>query len=349
MTRRPGVSMTELIVALGIFSILMATSLGFYRQQGKAFTAGNERMTLMQNLRYGVNALEQGLRTAGIGVPFKQPVVVYAGENTFAFNADYVSNLESDFFAVYRDTELPASAVGALTPARKITIAGSTFVYPDSAYSDGAGNSPAETITFHFGLDQTTARLDDYVLYRQVNDGTREVIARGLLKTARPFFTYYVLQDDGEDGSLIQEVSATDLPAAHTVPIHGAPGDTGAVAGTDSIRAVRVTYAATNGLAGTREARREISRLIRLPNAGVAVARSCGNKPILGVTLAGVGVRATETTAGHNLLSWSRALDEYTGEQDVKSTASRIGIEPAGEGADRSGLRRPALQLGCAL
>ena len=316
MTRRPGVTLVELIVALAMFSVLLVTTLGFYRQQGKAFTSGNERMTLMQNLRYGINALEQNLRTAGIGVPSKQPVLIYAGEQVLAFNANYASNSASDLFAVYREQELPGAAVTALTPVRKLTLPGTSFLYPDSAYFDGGGNSQAETITFFFTLDDTTARLDDFVLYRQVNDLAPEVIARHLLPASRPFFEYYVVEP-GASGGPVQSVASARLPAAHTEPIHGSPGDTGAVALADSIRAVRVSYSATNGQEGDREARREITRLIRMPNAGVAVMRSCGNRPLLGTNLASVGVAPTATTPGHVLLSWGAATDEITGERDV--------------------------------
>lgn len=316
MRSRPGVSLTELIVALGIFSVLMATSLGFYRQQGRAFTSGNERMTVMQNLRYGISSIEQHLRTTGINVPTKQPVVVYAGENVFSFNADYASNLASDVFAVYRTPGLPASAVSAVTKARRFTIPGTSFAYPDTAYSDGAGNSAAETLTFFFASDSSTSRLDDFILYRQVNDGNAEIIARQLLRAGRPFFTYYTVIGEGPEGQ-VTELPSSSLPVAHTVPIHGTPADTGKVARADSIRAVRVSYAATNGLEGTSEAKREISRLIRLPNAGVALQQTCGNKPILGVTLAAVGIAETETTRGHVELAWNQATDEKTGEKDV--------------------------------
>ncbi|HUG39924.1 MAG TPA: hypothetical protein VMM12_05545 [Longimicrobiales bacterium] len=316
MTRRPGMSLTELIVALGIFTLLMVTSLGFYQKQGRAFSSGNERMTLMQNLRYAVNALEQNLRTAGVGVPAKQPVVVYAGEYTFAFNGDYATNIENDVVAVYYDPGLPATAVSSVPPSRAFTIPGTAFLYPDSSYFVGGGTSPAETITFHFGLDSTTTHPGDYVLYRQVNDGARETIARGLVRTDHPFFRYYEVVEDAAGGPVV-EVTSPAIPAAHTVPIHGSPADTAQFARIDAIRAVRVTYAATNGLEGARETQREITRLIRLPNAGVAVQQTCGSRPILGVSLAAVGVAPGGGTPGHIDLAWNQATDEHSGEQDV--------------------------------
>lgn len=308
-----GVSLVEFIVALALFSVLLATTLSFYRQQGTAFTQGNSRMTVMQNLRYGVNSIKQSLRTAGAGLPTQQPLLVYAGVDVLAFNADYATNIENDFFAVYFDPRLRDAEVSALTASRQITIPNTTFQYPSASYFLGSGNSPAETIIFYFDLDEGTSRTDDYVLYRQVNDQPPEVVARRLLRTDHEFFTYYVL-DDAVAGSPIREVVTTDLPAAHTEPVHGAPGDATLA---DEIRAVRVSYASTNGLSGARESAREITRLIRLPNAGLASQPTCGNQPLLGTALAATGVAPTETVAGHIELEWGVATDEASGEQDV--------------------------------
>lgn len=316
MTARPGVTLVELIVALAIFSVLLATTLAFYKRQGDAFTEGNDRMAVMQNLRYGVNAVEQNIRTAGIGVPSKQPVIVYADDDVVAFNADYATNLANDFFAVFYDHRLPDAAVSAVTPTRAFTIPLSSFTYPDSAYYQGSSNSPAETITLYFEPDTSTARTDDYVLYRKVNDLEADVVARRLLATDRPFFTYYRVSPGGA-GDPIVALSASDLPAAHSAPIHGSLADTGAAALVDSIRAVRVTYAATNGMTGSQENMREITRLIRLPNAGVETQPNCGNRPILGTSLTATGVDGTTSEPGYIRLEWTRATDEYTGEQDV--------------------------------
>ncbi len=313
---REGVSLVELMVALTLFSILLASTLGFYRRQGSAFTEGNDRMAVMQNLRYGVNSLVQNIRTAGVGVPSKQPVLVYADVDVIAFNADYATNIPNDFFAVYYDQRLANAAVSALTPDRKFTIPHSTFAYPDVAYYLGSGNSPAETIIFYFELDAATPRRDDYTLYRQVNDQAPEVVARRLLKTDAEFFTYYVL-DSGQPESPVAEVPTSYLPVAHTITNHGAPTDVGVVAGVDSVRAVRVTYAATNGLSGSSESVREITRLIRIPNAGLANRPSCGNRPLLGTTLTAAGFAPTQSANGHIELRWAPAVDEITGEQDV--------------------------------
>ena len=317
MRVRAGVTLVELIVALAIFSILLTTTLTFYQQQGEAFTHGNERMEVMQNLRYGVNTVEQSLRTAGIGVPSEQPVIVYADDDVVSFNADYATNVANDFFAVFYDPRLPDAAVSAVTPERQFTIPNSSFAYPDSSYYQGSANSPAETITFFFEPDTTTTRTDDFVLYRQVNDLAPDVVARRLLKAGgRPFLTYFRLREGGS-GNPVTTFYLYEMPAAHTEPIHGSIGDTGAVALVDSIRAIKLTYAATNSLSANDENLREINRLIRLPNAGVETQPNCGNRPLLGTSLLATGVDETATTAGHVRLEWTRATDEYTGEQDV--------------------------------
>ncbi len=177
MRHRSGVTLIELMVALALFSVLLTTTLAFYQRQGDAFTEGNDRMAVMQNLRYAVNDVEQSLRTAGVGVPTEQPVIVYADADVVAFNADYATNRTNDFFAVFQDPALPDAAVGAVGPDRAFTIPRSGFTYPATAYFAGSGNSPAETIVLYFAPDTTTPRTDDYALYRQVNGLEPDVVA----------------------------------------------------------------------------------------------------------------------------------------------------------------------------
>jgi type II secretory pathway pseudopilin PulG len=307
-------TLVELMVALAIFSVLLTTTLAFYRQQGKAFTESNDRMAVMQNLRYAVNDIEQGVRTAGVGVPAKQPVIVYADSDVIAFNADYATNQPNDFFAVFYDPRVPDAAMSAVDPSRAFAVPTSSFVYPDSAYYSGSGNSPAETIVFYFAPDVSTPRSDDYALFRQVNGLEPDLVARRLLRTDRPFFSYYRTTVGG--GTLVQ-LDPTELPVAQTVPIHGSVADTGVVALADSILAVRASYSAASGLAGADQRTRTISRLIRLPNAGLAAQPNCGNRPLLGSGLQATAVDATASASGYIRLQWDRAVDEYIGEQDV--------------------------------
>jgi hypothetical protein len=102
----------------------------------------------------------------------------------------------------------------------------------------------------------------------------------------------------------------------HTIALHLSPADTGAVAKIDSIRGARLSFTATNGLTGTAERSRAITRLVWMPNAGLGNRKTCGDEPIFGsgaYTVSAVnvgGVRGTQ-------LNWQPATDEYSGEKDV--------------------------------
>ncbi len=85
----------------------------------------------------------------------------------------------------------------------------------------------------------------------------------------------------------------------------------------DSIRAVRLTYAATSGEGARTESVREMSRLIRIPNAGMRRQQTCGSAPLLGTPLLTTGISPSGSVRGHVRLEWARATDEATGEQDV--------------------------------
>jgi hypothetical protein len=109
-------------------------------------------------------------------------------------------------------------------------------------------------------------------------------------------------------------VANATLPWQHSVPIHLALSDTGAVSRIDSVRAVQVSFTVTNGLTGTAERTRALSRYMRLPNVGLANKKTCGDEPILGV-----GLTATwNPVAGGVDLAWNAAVDEVGGEKDVQ-------------------------------
>ncbi|MEJ2678507.1 MAG: prepilin-type N-terminal cleavage/methylation domain-containing protein [Gemmatimonadota bacterium] len=315
---RAGMSMLELIIAMTIFSVIIVASMGFFQYQGKAFSRANELMALEQNLRYGVISLEQNLHTLGINEPPEQPGLIYAGGDVLAFNADYATKDPNDAFAVYYDPGLSDSAESALTRVDRFQLPHTSFFYPDTTYQVSDANSPAETIIFFFQPDSTTTRSDDYALYRQVNRMAPELLARNLLRTNdQPFFAYYEVDPDVAPDSAIQLVPAGDLPLTHSVPIHGALGDTANLARIDLVRGVEVRYTTTNGDDGPDQQMRDISRLIRLPNAGLSTPRICGNSPLLGNT---AFTALTTTDAEGKVyveLRWNPATDDAGGEKDV--------------------------------
>lgn len=312
-----GVTIVELLIALVVFSIVVAAGLRIFSTQARAFAEGAVRIELTQNLQYAATALTRDLRTAGTNVPAHQPFLVYAGQDVVAFHADYATNVPNDPFAVYYDPDAPAGAVSSVTRAERFTLPGTTFNYPDTTYWIGPGiNSPAELIIFRFAPDASTARTDDFVLLRQVNNGEPEVVARNILATpGQPFFQYLVISTNASGASQVQPIPASELPLRHTIPIHQSPADTGAVARIDAIRGIRINLTATNGLTGEQEERRSMTRLVWLRNAGLATLKVCGSAPIFGQPFH--AVYGLDDGKPIITLSWLAAVDEVGGERDV--------------------------------
>lgn len=318
ITSERGLTLIELLIALIVFSVIVSAALGYMRAQSVAYRDGSERARSLQNLQFATGVLERDLRTAGSNVPDAQPILVYAGVDVVAFNADYTTNVEGDVWAVYYDPDAPSGSVSALVQSRRSNIPHTTFAYPDTSYSalGGAVNSPAETIVFYFELDDQTPRDDDYVLFRVVNGGAPELVARDLLQTTgETFFEYLWLRSPPDAAARVEEVPVAELPLKHSAPIHGSSADTGIFARIDSVKAVRVNFTTTNGRTGAAERTRSISRLVWLPNAGLAVKRTCGDAPILGVALSA----SPRLEDGEPVveLNWGQAVDEAGGESDA--------------------------------
>lgn len=308
--------MVELLVALLLFTAIMTAALSFFQKQGRAFTHGNERTTVLQSLRYAMGSMEQHIHTLGVGTVTAQPGLVYADSTAIAFNANYASRVQDDPFAVFYDPYLPEAAVSAVDDTRMFQLPHSTFSYPDTTYWITGTNSPAETIIFYFEPDTDTDRTDDYVLYRQLNDQSAEIITRNILKTpGDPFFEFWGIDPDDADSTLIA-APANLIPAAHTVTTHGAAGDTLPYSYVDLVRGVRVSFTATNGLTDGREQTREISRLIRFPNIDAEELRTCGNSPLLGASF-NATAKVDAQGAPYAELDWNRAIDEAGGELDI--------------------------------
>jgi prepilin-type N-terminal cleavage/methylation domain-containing protein len=311
---RAGVTLVELLVAVAIMGLVLSAALSFARQQQQAFSLGTGRMDVLQRHRFAADQLEENLRSVGTGVPDGQPFLVYADTNTVAFNVDFATNDSNDSFALYFDPSAPATQVGSLTRAHRITLPGTSFAYPDSTYRNGGGTSPAETIIFFFAPDTSTSRGDDYVLFRQVNDLAPAVVTRGLLHTAgAPFFAYQELQESDTAATSAAWIPGSALPLAHRVPIHHAAADTASAARIDRIRAVRVSFTATSGRRSGVEQTRSIQRVIRMPNAGREPLHTCGDPPSTGFS-----VSAAQVTGSLAIeLAWNSSVDDGSGEDDV--------------------------------
>jgi prepilin-type N-terminal cleavage/methylation domain-containing protein len=155
-----GMTIIEMLVAMAVFSVVIAGAFAVLRSESRGMRLGSERASALQNLRFAANALELDLRTLGANVPDEQPFMIYADQDVLAFNADYATNLPNDPYAVYYDPDAPAGSVTALTVSQSITIPLTSFTYPDTSYMGigGGTNSPAETLIFFFDLDTSTTR-----------------------------------------------------------------------------------------------------------------------------------------------------------------------------------------------
>jgi type II secretory pathway pseudopilin PulG len=311
-------TLIEMMVALVVFSFVLAGALAFLRAQGRSFSLGSQRVAMLQNSRFALDELEKDLRTAGAGAPDIQPPLIYLGPSVIAFNANYLTNTPGDVFAVYYNPDAPTGSTDAVRKAGAFTIPLTAVVYPDTDYLDGGViNSAAETITFYFQQDSSTTRNDDYILYRQINNLPREVVSRNILQTTGVPFLQYYWQTLVGGVPTIQQVANASLPWRHTVPIHLAVSDTGPASQIDSVRTVLVSFTITNGLTGTAERKRSLSRFIRLPNVGLASKQTCGDPPI-----APTAVTATDTIVAGGATNvnvrWNASTDELAGEKDVE-------------------------------
>ena len=313
--RTGGFTLIELLIVSVIFGIVITGALGFMTMQHTAFTKGADRLMTLQNLRYAYQTLEIDLTALGSNVPEGQPAMVLADDDVIAFTGDFTSNLVNDVSAVYIDPDAPSGLVQA--PRSQIQIPNSPFSWPDTTYrAPGGTPSMAEFIIYFFEPDGTTPRDDDYVLKRQVNDASPEVLARNLLKQGdTPFFRYFRERTYTSQSSELDSIADSDLPLFHSVDIHGSTADTANSARGDSIRAVRVSFRSTNGRPGSAEWFADLSRVIDLPVAGLSIAMTCGDQPILENPLAVQVVTIDDVRVIR--LDWPAATDESIGEQDV--------------------------------
>jgi prepilin-type N-terminal cleavage/methylation domain-containing protein len=314
MRRERGFTLMEMIVSLVVLSIVMSSAIWFFRGVSRAVAGTADRMDVMQNLRYALNTLDRELRNAGAGTTEQQPTLVYISPTVVVFNADIVSPTPNSMTAVNYNPDADPNATDAPTTSQKFTIPGTAILYPDSTYRTTGGElSPAETLTYWIAADTTPGNTGLYLMYRQANNNPPDVVARNLMPfPGRPFFDW--LQTD-TIGNLFT-VATANLPMRHSVPIHGALGDTGVASRIDSVRAVRLNLYASNGMTGTQQILREMVTTIRIPNAGLTKQRSCGDQPIFGktVTATQIGVAGAPSIK----LTWSPATDETSGEKDVE-------------------------------
>ncbi|MEO8879200.1 MAG: prepilin-type N-terminal cleavage/methylation domain-containing protein [Gemmatimonadaceae bacterium] len=305
--QRKGFSLIELMIAIVVMAVVLAGTMNFFMGQSRTFRKATTDMVLLQNARFATDLLNEHFRSVGANLTVGQPAVIYADKNTFAFNADYATNVAGDIDAIYYEPKATTSETQSLLKAQAFTIPQSApaLSYPGADYISGAGvPSPAETITFFFAPDTETARTDDYVLERQVNAAAPEVVVRNVLPdSVYPFFRYMYLKTDGVGNQTLDTIPGSSLPATYANSL---------LIANDSLRSVIISFTVTNGLADTAERTRPVSVIASLPNIGIRQLKTCGSKPlpVAAPTVTNAGV-------GSLKVQWDASGDETGGERDV--------------------------------
>jgi prepilin-type N-terminal cleavage/methylation domain-containing protein len=304
--QRRGFSLVELLIAIVVMAVVLAGTMNFFMGQSRTFRKATTDMVLLQNARFATDLLNEHFRSVGANLTVGQPSVIYADKNTFAFNADYATNIVGDIDAVYFEPKAPTNQVQSLLKAQAFTIPNSApaLTYPAADYVQAGVPSPAEAITFWFAPDTETARTDDFVLLRQVNSSPPEVVVRNVLPDSTfPFFRYMYLKVDAVGTQSIDTVPGANLPKSY---------DTDTIISMDRLRGVIISFTVTNGLADTAQRTRPVSVIASLPNVGMRQLQTCGAKP-----LPVPPPVATYVSPGKIRVTWSASPDETGGERDV--------------------------------
>lgn len=316
---RAGFTLTELLVTLVIFSAVTASAFGFLLSNARGFRHMANRSDQIQTGRFSRDILRQELRSAGTNVTEDQPMLVYASDSVFAFNADILSNRrDSSLFtgAIYVDPYASDDEASAMPLAYARQIPGTSFTYPLADYAAQAGiTGEAETVIYRFMPDTVAVGTDIYMLVRQTNAMPDELVASGLRKVSGvPFFRYHYdpTRYNSTETSLA-EIPSAWLPLAKTVALRGVEPDTGTAITTriDQIRAVEVTYQTTRASDGAADI---VRFMVPMPNTGAdRQSRACGRVPI--TPTAPNANWVTDSLAV--ILTWNRAVDDGAGEEDA--------------------------------
>lgn len=311
--RRAGFSLVEMVVSMTILFAVLTVSTGLLRSQNALVAAQLTREDAEQNARFATTTIERELRMAGAGAVDGQPTLVVAGSTSVVFNADLVSRTVGDVGAVDVDRGVDPSAASVFARADAYVLPGTSRAYPETTYTNGGGvPSGAETISYYLVADSSTGS-GEYALYRRVNAAPAEIMARGILHTSADTLFQYFTSDTLRN---VTPVASAKLPLVHSVIIDGSVTDTGKVALVDSIVAVRMKFrvAVHDRHGGTTV--REAGVMIRILNAGMPHATTCGDPP-LAVAPAAVASDPGDSVP-HATISWAASLDEAAGEKSVE-------------------------------
>lgn len=299
---RGGFTLVEMLVAMSLTLVVFAITLPFVRAQTRALGAGAGRLDAEQVARYAQRAIDRELRlaTADAG----QPLLVYAGPMSIAFNANLLASDSTDVGA----QEVAPAVDTALTEAWRVAQQGplplSAAVYPTENYTGpGGALSHNETISWFLHPDTVPGRSDVYVLYRRVNNRDSVQVVRGIhVPAGEPFFRY--LRPSG--GQLVP-VPAANLPLLWTSALM------------DSIRAVRVE---TSGFYRNNQSGEDVVRpvpmVVALRNRSRLVSASCTAPADVPATGTGATWSAN-TQPPAVVLTWRASANDDGANDDARS------------------------------
>ena len=102
-SRREGVTLIEMMIAIVLFVLVFGLAVPFFRYQARSVSASAGRLDALQNARYAQNAIDRDMRIAGIGIVDQQPLIVQADGFAVTFNADLATKDQNDPSSIYYD------------------------------------------------------------------------------------------------------------------------------------------------------------------------------------------------------------------------------------------------------
>lgn len=321
--RRSGFTLAELLLSITLTIAVFSAAVPFFTLQMRQLQQDLGRSDAQQTARFAQNMVDRELRNIGIavtpmqpaqGIPRNQPKIVQAAAFAVTFNSNLVANDTVDINAVYYDPNVPANLTTSLPSTNMIGLPLSGPSYPDYVYRDNAGMmSMAETISFWATVDSTAGAADHYVVFRRVNDGPIQVVARGIkVPAGQAMFQYKRVMPNGS----IDSVTTASLPIYWNAT-SGLADSIRTV--TMSVRGVFQGYDLQNK-AKTWE--RNVSTQTNMPNIGLSQRNACGDIPLNpGTPTATIVLDPVTLVTERVRITFNKSNDETSGEKDVERYA----------------------------
>ena len=114
VSRRDGVTLIEMMIAIVLFVLVFGLAVPFFRYQARSVSASAGRLDALQNARYAQSAIDRDLRISGIGIVQAQPMIVQADGFAVTFNADLATKDINDPMSIYYDADMDSTGTDAI-------------------------------------------------------------------------------------------------------------------------------------------------------------------------------------------------------------------------------------------